>query len=102
MIRHPPSSTLFPYTTLFRSWPQRLRPVVPAGAATDRARRTLRAGQLLAFCDAARLRLGHARPGTRDAQRSEERRVGKGTRSRGRADRAEADVCKWRFATAAL
>src|SRR5205809_4800647 len=72
MIRHPPSSTLFPYTTLFRSWPQRLRPVVPAGAATDRARRTLRAGQLLAFCDAARLRLGHARPGTRDAQRSEE------------------------------
>src|SRR2546422_7593209 len=24
MIRRPPRSTLFPYTTLFRSWPQRL------------------------------------------------------------------------------
>src|SRR2546430_14414132 len=25
MIRRPPRSTLFPYTTLFRSWPLRLR-----------------------------------------------------------------------------
>src|SRR2546430_3598464 len=30
MIRRPPRSTLFPYTTLFRSWPARRR----AGAAT--------------------------------------------------------------------
>src|SRR2546430_8632041 len=28
MIRRPPRSTLFPYTTLFRSSPQRLRPSV--------------------------------------------------------------------------
>src|SRR3712207_9144149 len=27
MIRRPPRSTLFPYTTLFRSWPARLGPV---------------------------------------------------------------------------
>src|SRR6266480_7686741 len=26
MIRRPPRSTLFPYTTLFRSWPRRRRP----------------------------------------------------------------------------
>src|SRR2546430_13461079 len=26
MIRRPPRSTLFPYTTLFRSWPNSLKP----------------------------------------------------------------------------
>src|SRR3712207_7608480 len=29
MIRRPPRSTLFPYTTLFRSWWRALRTVVP-------------------------------------------------------------------------
>src|SRR3712207_8064908 len=29
MIRRPPRSTLFPYTTLFRSGPRRLRPRLP-------------------------------------------------------------------------
>src|SRR6267143_4648510 len=34
MIRRPPRSTPFPYTTLFRSWPQqRLSPHRPAAAA---------------------------------------------------------------------
>src|SRR3712207_9274980 len=28
MIRRPPRSTLFPYTTLFRSWPARMRLLV--------------------------------------------------------------------------
>src|SRR2546421_8395215 len=31
MIRRPPRSTLFPYTTLFRSWGARRRIPVPAG-----------------------------------------------------------------------
>src|SRR3712207_7876991 len=29
MVRRPPRSTLFPYTTLFRSWFQRTRHIVP-------------------------------------------------------------------------
>src|SRR2546430_12679872 len=36
MIRRPPRSTLFPYTTLFRSWPRpraRVRPTLPAPAS---------------------------------------------------------------------
>src|SRR6266536_6296547 len=33
MIRRPPRSTLFPYTTLFRSW---LRPVAPFTRQADR------------------------------------------------------------------
>src|SRR2546428_7450106 len=32
MIRRPPRSTLFPYTTLFRSWPW-IRPAGPRAAA---------------------------------------------------------------------
>src|SRR2546430_6603014 len=32
MIRRPPRSTLFPYTTLFRSWP-------PSSASADRSER---------------------------------------------------------------
>src|SRR3989449_11624075 len=32
MIRRPPRSTLFPYTTLFRSWPARLALVSRIGA----------------------------------------------------------------------
>src|SRR5258707_2353004 len=31
MIRRPPRSTLFPYTTLFRSWRQQIEPLAVAG-----------------------------------------------------------------------
>src|SRR3712207_7706448 len=37
MIRRPPRSTLFPYTTLFRSTPRRQPPAVLAGPALDQA-----------------------------------------------------------------
>src|SRR3712207_8614839 len=37
MIRRPPRSTLFPYTTLFRSRVSRRRPVVPAIAGAQAA-----------------------------------------------------------------
>src|SRR6266496_5722135 len=36
MIRRPPRSTLFPYTTLFRSWPERLRLLISHRAAPAR------------------------------------------------------------------
>src|SRR6266487_6957090 len=49
MIRRPPRSTLFPYTTLFRSWPGRGRATPsrwdrgrPARSARSAARRTPR------------------------------------------------------------
>src|SRR5436189_3386745 len=38
MIRRPPRSTLFPYTTLFRSRPGRCRPSVQRLRAVERAR----------------------------------------------------------------
>src|SRR2546426_1338768 len=38
MIRRPPRSTLFPYTTLFRSWPPR-----PPRSRGDRARGSIEA-----------------------------------------------------------
>src|SRR3989441_9271075 len=34
MIRRPPRSTLFPYTTLFRSWPRRFWLATVSAAAT--------------------------------------------------------------------
>src|SRR2546422_4368719 len=34
MIRRPPRSTLFPYTTLFRSWLGRTKSVIPASTTT--------------------------------------------------------------------
>src|SRR5256885_6058516 len=34
MIRRPPRSTLFPYTTLFRSWFRLGRPLTPVGRGT--------------------------------------------------------------------
>src|SRR3712207_8322753 len=43
MIRRPPRSTLFPYTTLFRSWPETLRcssrPLVGLGVVPPRSRK---------------------------------------------------------------
>src|SRR5438034_6091268 len=40
MIRRPPRSTLFPYTTLFRSWPRRIpRPRGPSQRSASRGRR---------------------------------------------------------------
>src|SRR3712207_7445529 len=64
MIRRPPRSTLFPYTTLFRSEPQR-----PERVAHDRELvRLLHAERLL---DRARLRPVR-QPGRMQGQRSEE------------------------------
>src|SRR2546430_13394702 len=41
MIRRPPRSTLFPYTTLFRSWPRPpLRPLCPRGRTSECRRRS--------------------------------------------------------------
>src|SRR3712207_8516134 len=40
MIRRPPRSTLFPYTTLFRSGPPRRRTCGDGGGGTARGRRT--------------------------------------------------------------
>src|SRR3712207_8491994 len=36
MIRRPPRSTLFPYTTLFRSWASRARAVLSTGHRSGR------------------------------------------------------------------
>src|SRR3712207_8175087 len=60
MIRRPPRSTLFPYTTLFRSPPRRAgdpaRPVRSAGPALRHAG----AAAVLAGVEPDRLRAGHA------------------------------------------
>src|SRR2546422_2630369 len=39
MIRRPPRSTLFPYTTLFRSWPDSSRSTGPCSRSAARGRR---------------------------------------------------------------
>src|SRR5258705_10300457 len=44
MIRRPPRSTLFPYTTLFRSRPARVRPRAPRGGPRDSSARRSREG----------------------------------------------------------
>src|SRR5947207_9640224 len=61
MIRRPPRSTLFPYTTLFRSWQRPAPPRTRASAVhADDDRDSSRAGvrptpgQTLAFCDRRR------------------------------------------------
>src|SRR3712207_7977082 len=59
MIRRPPRSTLFPYTTLFRSQPLRGRR--PAGAASGRRPRG-RAGRAGRRGGLPRGRRGSARP----------------------------------------
>src|SRR3712207_8562266 len=58
MIRQPPRSTLFPYTTLFRSRPRRV-----AAGLVRRARGGMSATP--AFPRAARRPLGRRRPGGR-------------------------------------
>src|SRR5687768_17954018 len=54
MIRRPPSSTLFPYTTLFRS--------APEGGRADRASRAQRAMRTALLASALGLSLGAAAP----------------------------------------
>ena len=49
MIRRPPRSTLFPYTTLFRSWLQLARGSLEANG------QTLRAGDGLGLCGEGKL-----------------------------------------------
>src|SRR2546429_6768596 len=46
MIRRPPRSTLFPYTTLFRSAPPRYRVSVPTPRLPEGARRRRRLSQV--------------------------------------------------------
>src|SRR2546422_5173040 len=69
MIRRPPRSTLFPYTTLFRSGPEwgiRAAPAEPGRAASSDARRDARTGR-----SGGLDRRVAARPGGAD-ERSEE------------------------------
>src|SRR3712207_9456390 len=95
MIRRPPRSTLFPYTTLFRSYAQGLQKFVRTSADGRRVDRLLVAAVIEArSCE----RLSLLAEGLEDPmlrrfygelaqsedghQRSEERRVGKECRSR--------------------
>src|SRR2546428_1599299 len=64
MIRRPPRSTLFPYTTLFRSHPQRCdvleeRVDVNARVVVERHSRLARVGDRLVVHDREVHRLGH-------------------------------------------
>src|SRR3712207_7790410 len=66
MIRRPPRSTLFPYTTLFRSWPARSRPAVPwTSSSSARGRRAARRA-----CPAPRRSRGRPRRARRGTRRS--------------------------------
>src|SRR3712207_6934939 len=49
MIRRPPRSTLFPYTTLFRSW-DRARPDLVAGGAAALSTHSYPSGHTLLIC----------------------------------------------------
>src|SRR3989449_8900493 len=95
MIRRPPRSTLFPYTTLFRSCeglsrPRALHPRRSRGVT--KAERYAAAGVKLDVADEAKRRIAELARGTRTplargqvggfGGRSEERRVGKECRSR--------------------
>src|SRR3712207_9070491 len=87
MIRRPPRSTLFPYTTLFRSTPdalprRRLEVVGTRGmaVAVDTMGQTAGGSLTLHSPDPLDVPFADTPPFT--AQRSEERRVGKECRSR--------------------
>src|SRR5690554_7205387 len=60
MIRRPPRSTLFPYTTLFRSAPRRTGCSASAGPA-GRARRLQRKGDDIGDRKSTRLNSSHVR-----------------------------------------
>src|SRR5690348_17683037 len=62
IIRHPPRSTLFPYTTLFRSCPCRLRRSAPGACTARRGRRGLRPAMLLRRSDRKSTRLNSSHP----------------------------------------
>src|SRR5215204_6964643 len=51
MIRRPPRSTLFPYTTLFRSWPGRARRPRPGGWPPRRSRSEEHTSELQSHSD---------------------------------------------------
>src|SRR3712207_8422756 len=74
MIRRPPRSTLFPYTTLFRSAPHRGRTPfrVPPFASSGRDRGRGRGGTLRSGRDRGRGRGGTLQRGHAAATRSEE------------------------------
>src|SRR5256886_16634243 len=93
MIRRPPRSTLFPYTTLFRSEIELTRTVVNAFGAVERMLRER--DQIADKAKKLRAKAGGKTPRRRgrgkvkepvwkklETQRSEERRVGKECRSR--------------------
>src|SRR3712207_9583865 len=93
MIRRPPRSTLFPYTTLFRSLAEHVHPAlerrdrIPGVAAVLRAdyhrvHSIEEAPRVLEEADAEPLRSLPAAGGVVVRDRSEERRVGKECRSR--------------------
>src|SRR3712207_7606803 len=67
MIRRPPRSTLFPYTTLFRSAVVPLLLAVPSGQATDRfgERRVMLAGAVLLLLSAVLFASGRGGAGGR-------------------------------------
>src|SRR2546427_4452645 len=59
MIRRPPRSTLFPYTTLFRSWSTKPYSQM-AGKLPRRQRRSVPAAEVMCICPAASISLDAA------------------------------------------
>src|SRR5437868_11408886 len=75
MIRRPPISTLFPYTTLFRSYQQALAAVAAADAQAQNAERELARYRALANLNpqaVAQQQLDQAETAARNMARSEE------------------------------
>src|SRR5256885_16663796 len=84
MIRRPPRSTLFPYTTLFRSRRRDLAGIagrLPRGTAGP-PHHGARPERLTALLCHPAQRIAELERRERDQHRSEERRVGKECRSR--------------------
>src|SRR2546425_8784869 len=75
MIRRPPRSTLFPYTTLFRSRPRggvMVAGLEPHGAALDQLARGVVVGRPALVTDRAQDRRAHRLADARRSWRSEE------------------------------